>query len=134
MGFGSEETELTVIRSVLLGSKNMENALKLIFTVSARELEQSGFHAGCPIGTVAAEAPEAAPVCQAIANAFGQWHAVIQDRLEKDGLRSKRAGELAEFVLASFEGALLLAKAKKTTEPIDNALRELIHILRRESA
>lgn len=107
--------------------------MQLVFALIMAELEQSDFRKGCPIGTVAAEAPDAPKVLEAVDGAFAHWQAVIKDRLVQDGLRPRRADELAEFILALFEGSIVLAKAKKTTQPLKSALREINrHLLREE--
>jgi TetR/AcrR family transcriptional regulator, lmrAB and yxaGH operons repressor len=114
-------------------NKTVEGALKTVFAFSVQQLQESGFRAGCPIGTIAAEAPESRRSGEVVANVFSQWHAVIKERLMRSGVRSNRAGELAEFILTAYEGSLVLAKAGKTSKPIENALRQIIRLLRQEN-
>jgi TetR/AcrR family transcriptional regulator, lmrAB and yxaGH operons repressor len=113
------------IRSALFGGKTTKAGVEQVFGMIMAELEQSGYRAGCPVGTVAAEAPEAPRVLEAVEGIFESWQAVIKDRLMQGGLRARRADELAEFILALFEGSVVLAKAKKTTLPLKSALREI---------
>ena len=111
----------------------MEQGLKEVFALFIAGLERSEFRAGCPVGTVAAEAPDSKPIAEAVATAFHQWHALVRERLVQAGLPSRRADELAEFILAAFEGGVLLAKATKGTKPLHTTLREILHILRLEN-
>ena len=107
--------------------------MKEVFALFIAGLEQSGFRAGCPVGTVAAEAPDSERVAEAVAAAFQQWHIILRNRLIQAGLRARRADELAEFILAGFEGGVLLAKATKASKPLQTTLKEIIHILRLEN-
>jgi len=120
------------MKAVLDANENAQRGLDAIWGFLASELESSDFRAGCPIGTVAAEAPDAPQVRDGVARVFSDWHAVIKARLVRAGLRPRRASELAEFFLAVVEGAIVLAKARKSTAPLENAKREIARVLRHE--
>ena len=128
---GNEVCE--VLNRAFSSSKTIEGGLKTVFALFIEGLERSGFRAGCPVGTVAAEAPDSQQVAEAVAMAFKQWHAIVRERLVQAGLRARRADELAEFILAGFEGGVLLAKATKATKPLQTTLREILQILRLEN-
>ena len=49
-----------------------------------------------------------------------------------EGVSAARAGELAVLVIASIEGALVMARARRDTEPLDNVHRQLRTLLRAE--
>jgi TetR/AcrR family transcriptional regulator, lmrAB and yxaGH operons repressor len=120
------------IRGALFSSEKIKEGIQQVFSMVASELENSGFRAGCPIGTVAAEAPQAPEVMGVVNETFDRWQAVIKERLVRDGLRPRRAERVAEFILALFEGALVLAKARRTADPLMNALGEIERHLRSE--
>jgi TetR/AcrR family transcriptional regulator, lmrAB and yxaGH operons repressor len=122
-----------VLNQTFSSSNTIEEGLTAVFALFIEGLEKSGFRAGCPVGTVAAEAPDSQQVADAVAMAFKQWHAILRDRLVKAGLRAPRADELAEFILAGFEGGVILAKATKATKPMQTTLREILQILRLEN-
>ena len=128
---GNEVCE--VIQRAFSSSKTIEQGLKEVFALFIAGLEQSGFRAGCPVGNVAAEAPDSERVAEAVAATFQQWHVTLRDRLVQAGLRARRSDELAEFILAGFEGGVLLSKAKRATRPLQTALKEIIHVLRLEN-
>jgi TetR/AcrR family transcriptional repressor of lmrAB and yxaGH operons len=130
IGAGQETCE--AIRSALFNSKTIHGGIARVFLMVTSELEKSSFRAGCPIGTVAAEAPQAPRVLGAVAKSFDDWQSVIKERLIHAGLQSRRAESLAEFILALFEGSLVLAKARQSAKPLTNALDEIGRRLKQE--
>jgi TetR/AcrR family transcriptional repressor of lmrAB and yxaGH operons len=88
------------------------------------ELESTGFQSGCPIATAVLEQ---AATDDAVADvgdrAFDAWRQVIADELERSGV--DEADNTALLCLAAFEGALILARAKRDVTP----LRQVAQIL-----
>jgi TetR/AcrR family transcriptional repressor of lmrAB and yxaGH operons len=113
-------------------AKTVPQGLDAVVGFLASELSRSGYRAGCPVGTVAAEAPDAPRVRVEVDRVFGNWQEVIKTRLVEAGAKPRRARELADFVLSVIEGAIVLVKARRTLEPLENAKRELTRMLRNE--
>jgi AcrR family transcriptional regulator len=92
-----------------------------------KTLLATDFRAGCPVVAVAVEAREdedaAAPVRAAAA--FARWDAALVDRFAAAGIAPGRACELATLVLAAVEGALVLARSRRSTEPLDTIHAQL---------
>ncbi len=124
---GRETCEL--MKLALASNKRTRAGLHAILDFLAAELEASDYRVGCPLGTVAAEAPEAPQVMDQIGRGISQWHDVVKSHLSKAGAKSRRADELAELFLAIVEGALLLAKARKSTRSLEIAKAEIARIL-----
>jgi TetR/AcrR family transcriptional repressor of lmrAB and yxaGH operons len=121
------------MKAALASAPSVQAGVDLIVTFLSGELTRSEFRAGCPLGTVAAEAPEGAPrVTAGVQQAFERYHGAIRDRLLRGGLKAKRAEQLADFLLASIEGAILLAKAKRSLQPLNHCRREITLLLERE--
>lgn len=92
-------------------------------------LERSDFRDGCPVGTLMVEmAPELECLATLGAEAFASWSAIVAGMLRKSGIPDSRASQLADFTVSSFEGALLVARARKSIEPITRAAEELRRI------
>ncbi|GGT02022.1 TetR family transcriptional regulator [Planobispora rosea] len=90
-------------------------------------LEASGWSKGCPVATVALEmAAVSDPLQQACSEVYASWEAALRERLA--GRRD--ADDLAVTVLALIEGALLLAKAHRSREPLDRVTGQLAALLR----
>lgn len=94
----------------------------------ADRLAGSDWRKGCPVATVALELAavnqELREVC---AEVYDSWESVLRERLAADGYPA--AGELATTVLAMAEGALLLAKVRRSREPIDRVARQAAALL-----
>lgn len=105
-----------------------------IFMLSAKELKQSGFSKGCFIGNMAQEVGDTNPVMrQNIESCFLQLKQGILE-LIKQGIKDKsilansKPEKLADFILNSYEGALLRMKTVKSSEPLD-LFMEYINII-----
>lgn len=107
-------------------------AMALFCEFYIAQLRGSDFQKGCPLATVALEAaPHIEPVQIACAEAFDGIVAQFRTRLRDRGVTHDEADMLAEFTVAAIEGALLLAKAKKSTRPIEVVRDELAERLKR---
>ena len=83
-------------------------------------LTSSQFVDGCPIATVALEtAATPGPTTDAVAAAFTAWIDALATLLEASGLGRERATDIATDVLAHVEGAIVVAKALRTTRPLE---------------
>ncbi len=129
---GNAGAETCALMKMALASGPARAGLDAIFSFLGSDLEGSDFRVGCPIGTVAAEAPDAPRVRDKVGEVFDAWESVIAARLVQSGVKRKRAAELSTFILSVVEGALVLAKAKKNTAPLETAKREIARILRVE--
>ncbi|WP_336215862.1 TetR/AcrR family transcriptional regulator [Nonomuraea sp. LPB2021202275-12-8] len=90
-------------------------------------LEESGWRKGCPVATVALEMAGASnPLQQACSDVYTSWTAVLRARLEG----RQDADDLAIAILALIEGALLLAKAHRSREPLDRVTGQVAALLR----
>ena len=95
-----------------------------------KQLVESGFRDGCPVLAVAVESDEDHPeLTDAVAEAFGRWHDLLEALLVDAGLGAGRADRLATFVIAAVEGALVLSRAQRRTGPLDDVGAELQRLL-----
>ncbi len=84
---------------------------------------------GCPIGSLALEIHEPdPPVRERLASNFSHWITAIEGCLNAAGARvpagtNRRA--LAEFVLTTMEGAVMLARSYRDIGYFDRAIRQL---------
>ena len=82
-------------------------------------LEDSSFAVGCPIATVALEvAPVSTALGDACAHALDRLIARIAAWLERDGMAPSPAAQTAQLLYGAIEGALILAKARRSAEPV----------------
>jgi hypothetical protein len=89
------------------------------FAGAAETLRATDYADACPIATVALEvASTSEPLRRATADVFESWIAGGAERFEAAGIAAGRARELTIAMLAALEGAFVLCRAIRTTEPL----------------
>jgi len=105
-------------------------ALDRVFDEYRANLLATDFRAGCPVVAVAVESGDDEPdLRENVKGAFDRWRAALAAGFEAGAISRRRADELAQLVIASFEGALILSRAYRDVGPLDltrNELRELV--------
>jgi AcrR family transcriptional regulator len=97
-------------------------ATRNFFAAAAASVRESGYADACPIATVALEVSSTSePMRQACADVFDGWLDGATERLVECGLPRKRSRALAFELIAALEGAFVLARALRSTEPIEVA-------------
>jgi TetR/AcrR family transcriptional regulator, lmrAB and yxaGH operons repressor len=109
------------------------DAVATWFTTAANGLERSKWADGCPVATLALETAHTSEVmAHTCSDAFTNWQrALIDSFLEHQDVTNIQATNLAALVLASFEGALILARASRTKAPliiVGEELQSYLHI------
>jgi TetR/AcrR family transcriptional repressor of lmrAB and yxaGH operons len=124
------ETVALKIREALNAHKDVVRALGRYVESYAEEVRESGFRRGCPIANAAMDAAATTPAVREVCDeVFAGWTRLIAQRLERDGFRKKDAESAADFILASIEGALVLCRARRSTEPLLGVARRLGAVL-----
>ena len=90
---------------------------------AAKRQERQGFTGGCPIGAVALDVAPDDPLAAHCSALFDDWVDTLAKHLRPGKPKEGRA--LAEWVIASFEGALLLARVRKSAAPLKEAAKRL---------
>jgi AcrR family transcriptional regulator len=89
------------------------------FAAAAGTLEETGYADACPIATVALEVSSTSePIRKACADVFSGWIGSAAERFTGYGLTPERSRSLAISMLALLEGAFILARAQRSTEPL----------------
>jgi TetR/AcrR family transcriptional regulator, lmrAB and yxaGH operons repressor len=81
-------------------------------------LERSGYAVGCSIAgvTVTADSPDLLDRAAAV---FRGWRERLAGLLREGGLAEGDAEALATMMLAASEGAVILARAERSMQPLD---------------
>ena len=91
-----------------------EDAVRAVFTGAGETLEATDYEDACPIATVALEVASTDDrLRQATADVFEEWTVALTERL---GDRDR-----ALAVIAALEGAFVLSRALRSTEPVELA-------------
>src|SRR5882757_450390 len=95
-------------------SASPEDAVRAVFKGAGETLEATDYEDACPIATVALEVASTDDgLRQATADVFEQWTVALGERL---GDRDQ-----ALAVIAALEGAFVLCRASRSTEPMEAA-------------
>jgi AcrR family transcriptional regulator len=101
---------------------DVASAVEAFFAGAAQTLRETDYADACPIATVALEtASTSEPMREAAADVFESWVGATAKRLTDAGIAPARSRELAISLLASLEGAFVLSRAWRTTEPLEVA-------------
>jgi AcrR family transcriptional regulator len=114
---------------------SVSRAIRRVFAGIIRGIEQRGSVAGCPLNNLAMELSASEPQFrEAIRSIFGEWQAALEEGISRTrgGARLDRAkrAAAATFVVASYSGAMNLAKAMQSASPLRSAANTLSHWLR----
>lgn len=91
-------------------------------------LAQTACTYGCPIGRLALEIDaENTPAHGLIARNFERWTAAVAEAVRLEGIAD--ADDVATFVLAVMEGAVMQSRAHRSLAPYDAALRQMTRYL-----
>jgi TetR/AcrR family transcriptional repressor of lmrAB and yxaGH operons len=97
---------------------------------ATQSLSSTGFHAGCPLASVALEStPDDHALREALARAFATLRERIAQALEGAGEPRESAQGVAALIVAAYEGGLLQARVAHSTEPIQQATQTLLGLL-----
>jgi AcrR family transcriptional regulator len=97
-------------------------ATRNFFAAAAIGVRESDYADACPIATVALEVSSTSePMREACADVFDGWVDGAATRLSECGLSHKRSRALAFELIAALEGAFVLSRALRSTEPIEIA-------------
>lgn len=106
-------------------------ATQAFFEGAAQTLVETDYADACPIATVALEVSSTSePMREACAEVFESWIEAAAGRFAEAGLDAERSRAIAIAMLASLEGAFVLARALRSTEPVAVAGRTAAVALR----
>ncbi|WP_044372870.1 TetR/AcrR family transcriptional regulator [Streptomyces noursei] len=108
-----------VLGETVAGAPDPASAVDAVMDLLIGLLTASAFQRGCPLAAVTLDAAaDSEPIRLACAEGYDSWRTLLADFFTEQGLAADRADALATVVLASIEGALLLAKARHDTAPL----------------
>lgn len=100
----------------------LAEGIREFFEGAAATLAETDYADACPIATVALEtASTDEELRQACADVFAAWIAGGTARFELEGIPRERARTLVIQMLAALEGAFVLSRALRDTEPVELA-------------
>lgn len=116
------------IDSVLVGvldDADPSTAIDKFVAYWEHALTKSDYEQGCPVAAAALSGSETPAARTLAGDAFAIWEARISDSLRRRGIPAPQARDLATLAICSIEGAILVARARRTTEPLRQVARQL---------
>lgn len=105
--------------TILDAAPNLIAGIGEFFAGAAAVLEQTDYADACPIATIALEVASVnEQLRMATADVFESWIGAAVERFAAAGIPETRARSLAIEVIAVLEGAFLLSRAFRSTEPM----------------
>lgn len=93
--------------------------------VLADGLRSTRFQEGCPVVAAALEGERTPGAREAAGAALGGWEELLADALARNGVQAERARSIATLAIAAIEGAIVLARAQRSPDPIERVGAEL---------
>jgi AcrR family transcriptional regulator len=108
-----------LIPAVFDPAPDIVTGVRAFFAGAAEHLKATDYADACPIATVALEVSSTSETMRiACAEVFERWIAAGAPRFTAAGLAPEQARELTIAMLSALEGAFVLARALRTTEPL----------------
>lgn len=108
-----------LIPAVFDPAPDIVTGVRTFFSLAGEHLRETGYEDACPIATVALEVSSSSETMRlACEEVFESWIVAGAERFERTGLAPGEARELVIAMLAALEGAFVLARAQRTTEPL----------------
>ena len=109
--------------------------VRALAQILASRLERSGYQRGCAIATMVLElAPGDEEFSADFDSVFARWRAALVTRFEPLGIAPDRAAALADLTISAFEGAAVLSRAARSTEPFTTTIEALISAIDHDAA
>ena len=105
-----------------------------VFQQLTATLDHRGTVLGCPLNNLALELSLADPEFQqALQSIFERWQTALAEKLRADqaagALTDVEPERLAAFIVAAYSGAMAMAKAKQSSEPLAVCAQQLAALL-----
>ncbi len=104
-------------------AETFPEAISVIVTPWRRLLVEHDFALGCPLAATICDAADNDGLRTHVRDAFAGWRAPVVDAYARFGASPAEAEAHATVLMAALEGALILARAQRSIEPLDTVER-----------
>jgi len=126
----SAQTITDDLDALIASGVDLGTALSLFTTFFCKRLQTSDFQQGCPLATVTlVVATTSDPIQHVSRTALRAWQTRIEQLLVASGRSPTRASAMALFALSAIEGALILCRAERSTQPLEQVAEELRQLI-----
>lgn len=118
------------LRRALIEDPATGDAVAAFTMAFAEKFAESDFELGCPLATATLEADGSQSQIRSMAaETFTTWQTDIAAHLAARGYSAAPADRLASFAISGIEGALIVARATRSRDPLDTAAEMLRTLL-----
>jgi len=107
------------VDEALTQAKTFPDAIAAIVAPWRRLLIAHDFTLGCPLAATVVDAAGNDDLRVHVDELLSKWHASVADVYSRFGASTPVAQQQSTVLLAALEGALILARARRSTEPLD---------------
>jgi len=119
-----------MIRQCFAAYPDPREAVAAMFSGEAKILRSSGFRNGCPVASVALDvASTTDKVRKPCAEVFSSWIDALAGGIAASGTAAETATDLACYILATLEGAIILSRTSKSVKPLEQTAMFVLHTL-----
>jgi AcrR family transcriptional regulator len=111
------------LERALTEAESFPEAIAVIVTPWRRLLVNHDFALGCPLAACIIDAADNDDLRTHVGEMLARWQAPVTDLYVKFGAPPADAEEHSTVLMAALEGALILARARRNTEPLDTVER-----------
>lgn len=136
VGLGVAAVELAatqfeaLIAEAAVSTGSAAGAARTAIEALATIVGESDFRLGCPVSVVTLEMGAGSErLRQACATAFESWIAPTAALLEVNGLAAEEARSLATVVVSMIEGAVIVSRATRSTQPLISAADVVVELI-----
>jgi AcrR family transcriptional regulator len=104
-------------------AETFPEAIRVIVAPWRRLLVDHDFALGCPLAATICDAADNDSLRTHVSEAFSGWRAPVVDAYARFGASPAEAEAHATLLVAALEGALILARAQRSVEPLDTVER-----------
>ena len=104
-------------------AETFPEAIGVIVTPWRRLLVDHDFALGCPLAATICDAADNDSLRTHVGESLASWRALVADAYIRFGAPEAEAEAHATVLMAALEGALILARAQRTIEPLDTVER-----------
>jgi AcrR family transcriptional regulator len=107
------------LERTLSEAETFPEAIRVIVTPWRRLLVDHDFALGCPLAATICDAADNDSLRTHVSERFAWWRVLVADAYTRFGAPQAEAEAHATVLMAALEGALILARAERTIEPLD---------------
>jgi AcrR family transcriptional regulator len=119
---------LDELNATLAEAPTLPEAIAQIVAPWRHVLVEFDFALGCPLAATVVDAAANHDLRDHAGELLARWQRTVTDVYVKFGDSPAQAAERSTVLLAALEGALILARARRTTEPLDAVERHFANV------